>query len=597
MAQVLQAHGIPVYSDADQQYFDLQEVEDVLRLLSVIDNPLQDIPLLSVLSAPPFCLSPRDIARLRLRARDDQQPLCESFFTLAEEEEPFSSAARQLRRWRFLCRHTPLDSFLRLLIRQTGLYTRAGAKPQGLLRRANLRLLCERAQPNPEPQTLQGFLSRVHEARRQESTRAAAPLGMAEDVVRIMTIHKSKGLEFPVVFLADLARRFRFDGQGDLLLLHKRLGMGIRRIDPVLRMSQATLAGKAIQLKKEQEVRSEEARLLYVAMTRARDRLILVASPRSLPAARRFWAKPAGRRRSADAGSMLDWVGASLWPALEQGGDQLYTAPNGSRWQIVCHDGDTLRLPAEQELPALIPPAGAAPGEAISRRMAGLPAVAAHPLKLSVTQLVKRAQESLEETPATKRVPIDFEPLAAAAGAAAGVSRGAATHRVMSALNLESLAAVSPDDLPEALAIEIRHLVDAGVLLPEEAERALRPAMADFYRSPLGARLLRARERQREWAFSLMVEEGVLLQGVLDCCFMEDGAWVLLDYKTDRAQPEEILRLYRDQMRWYMRALRDVTLRPVKAAYLYALQHGLAIEVTEEAPIRYQPELFSDALV
>lgn len=594
MAQVLQRHGIPVYSDADAQYFDLIEVQDVLNLLQVLDNPYQDIPLLSVLASPVFGFTTRDLAALRTRSQDAKSPVWQLFHALGDTDPRIAGVTSRLDEWRFLSRHLQLDAFLRRLIRETGLYARAGIKSQGLLRRANLRLLCERAAPDPLPQTLHGFLSRVKEARKQESTKAAAALGAGEDLVRIMTVHKSKGLEFPVVFLPDLGRRFRLYNGGNLLHMDVGSGLALRKVHPQRRMTYQTFAGKAIQLKKNRELRSEEARLLYVAMTRAKERLILLAAPSSLNSARKRWARPAGGHAAGNAGSMLDWIGQSLWPALESGLDAVWQAPGGSQWQIRFHQALPLANDVRDTAQEIAGLSQAWPSADMKARMLPPPVADGLPLKLSVTQLIHRqTQHALlydEETAQTKRYALQTAPRPLPGlrpdPQAAAVSRGVATHRAMSMVSLEKMRGLHGVQLNRTLEQILEQMQEEGRLQSQERLQIDLPCLIAFFESELGKRLLLAREVRREWSFSLLVEAGLVLQGVLDCCFLEDGAWVLIDYKTDRALPGDILDLYRDQMRWYMRALRDITGLPVKQAALYALSHNAAIPVTEDEPIR-----------
>ena len=589
MADILKARGIPVYSDADSQYFDVQEVDDTLNLLQVLDNPLQDEKLLAALAAPPFDWTPAEMAELRLQAESTKEPLHRVFFRLAQQPGRAKDAADTLARWRFLAQNTPLDSFLRDLLEETGAYMLAGAKPQGELRRANLRLLCERAGPDPQPQTLQGFLSRVHEARKQDNTKAAATLGAQENVLRIMTIHKSKGLEFPVVFLPDLAHQFRLASQGEWMLLDSALGLALRKVDRAKHMTHHTFQGKAIQLKKAREVRSEEARLLYVAMTRARERLILLGAPSNIDTARKVWSRAGGEYAATTAGRMMDWVGAALWPALEPETDTDWTSPGGARIAVRYRAAGSLRLPApeEEEHAPVIP--FTPPGPEVIARLQPLAHKPSHPLKLSVTQLARQLQEIAEESPPIKRRALEEEaahmlPLTREES----MERGISTHRVLGTLSLEALRGKEGDALQQALMEELDRLQAAGMLMPAEKETVNVLWLQRFFAGDLGQRLLRAREVQREWPFSLLVEEGLVLQGVLDCCFMEDGAWVLIDYKTDRAGTDTLLERYRDQMRWYMRALRDITDMPVQGACLYALRTGETAAVAEHSPIRFE---------
>lgn len=588
MAEVLQSFGIPVYSDADRQFFDVQEVNDLLNLLKALNNPCDDELLLSVLSAPPFYWDDQEKATLAMGRESREEPLHQVFFRLAEQEGRAKEAMTLLDRWRFQSENIRLDVFLRRLLRETGLYTLAGAKPQGALRRGNLRLLCERAAPDPLPQSLHGFLSRVTEARQQDTALSAATLGAAEDVVRIMTIHKAKGLEFPVVLLPDLSRRFRLHSQGESILLDAQAGMALRKVDPQRRMRYWTLQGKAIQLKKQRETRAEEARLLYVAMTRAQERLILLAAPSRLETARAGW-RAGGEYAAAAASSMMEWVGQSLWPALQEDADCRWLAPQGAVFDVRWHPAATLSAAPEGETRGPIPLPALPVAEQTRQAMAPLQPPPSHPLKLSVTQLARRIQEVDEETAFTKRRAYEEEGfvLPPVGSREQSIQRGLATHRALSALNLAALRQAPAGELADVLRQQLNRLLDEGVLNPLERDSVDHACLTAFFSGELGQRLLKAQRLQREWPFSLMVEQGLVLQGVLDCCFLEEEGWVLIDYKTDRAEAPVLLARYRDQMRWYMRALRDITGLPVKQAWLYALRTGEMVPVAEEAPIQF----------
>ncbi len=593
MARVLRDSGIPVYSDADQQFFDLIEVSDVLNLLHVLDNPMDDQRLLAALASPPFELGPDELMRLRLMG-DKALPFHHSFFTLGADDPVAGPIMDTLSAWRVQCENRPLDSFLRWLLHETGIYARAGAKPQGELRRANLRLLCERAAPNPEPQTLHGFLGRVKEARQQGESRSAATLGAGEDVVRIMTIHKSKGLEFPVVFVPDLAHKFRLGNRGESpLLLDTHSGAALKLVKPDERMTHDTLWGKAIQLKKDRQTRAEEARLLYVAMTRAKDRLILVSDPPALKGERKKWSLAVGSAGADRAANMLEWIGSSLWPALEPGHDTQWVAPGGGRFSIRYHDSTLLQVSQSSGDISSFPPLGSQlPGPDTIARMAPLPTPANHPIKLSVTQLTHRNVLVEEETAGTKRLPLDqlARPFGPTPPALPSLARGTAAHKALGSLPLAPLRNLQGKALLEALSQGLDELAQRQILLPQERLAIDARPLAAFFESPIGQSLLSATVVEREWPFTLLCEQDLILQGVLDCCFWQPDGWVLIDYKTDRASPDTIARRYTNQLRWYMRALRDITGQPVQAAYLYALEHARLIPILEDEPIRYQQE-------
>lgn len=593
MARVLRDAGIPVYSEVDAQFFDLPEVSDLLNILRVLDNPRQDTALLSALSCPALGFTAEELARIRLRGGHEKEPFHTVFQRLKEEDERIDGTLRQLQRWRFMATHMKLETFVRRLVHETGLYARAGALPGGELRRANLRLLCERAAPDPFPKTLQDFLVHATQTRGKEESRAAAALSENEDVVRIMTLHKSKGLEFPVVFIPGLSQRFRLTGPSNLLRCDPEAGLSLMLRDPERRMTYQTFAGRALALKKDREIRSEEARLLYVGMTRARERLILVGTVPSLTAACTKWSLPRSEYSAGNAGSMLDWIGPCLWPAFQNPTGSDYIAENGSVFRTLIRQVRELKLPVPKAQSATIGLSTQQPSVRMFRLMKSLKTGPPLPQKTSITALVtgRVGLEEEEETPETKRRALRLDhsppplPILDAARRLSGAERGMATHRALSAMNLATLREAGKGQLPTAVAAELRNMRKNGILSREEEEAVDTEGLAYFFAGTLGRRLLAARDLRREWPFTMLTESGMLLQGVVDSCFIEEGRWVLIDYKTDQGKIEKILPRYRDQLRWYMRALREITALPVSEAWLVALKTGEARLVTEPGPI------------
>ena len=594
LARILGEAGIPAYSDADAGFFSLPEVRDAVNLLRVLDNPLDDESLLAALASPVFDFKPEDLAALRRHNLDSRVPLHQNFFAMADRVPRVREAAERCARWRFLAENMPLERFVRRLLRESGLYTLAGARPEGELRRANLRLLAALAAPAPDPQSLHDFIRRVDSAGEAGRQRSAS-LGEQEDVVRVMTLHKSKGLEFPVVFLPDLASQFSRKKQSSSLMLDAETGMALTLVKPEERLKKDTFAVRAMAAKKNREEKSEEARLLYVGMTRARERLILVASPANLDSALARWARPQNDYAVGEAGSMLDWVGACLHEGIAPGHDTAFEKA-GSRFMIYRRAAGSLPPPEGAPEPEIAGLMDRAPSDEISALFARAPRTAALPLKSSVTALITgrlgimTADE--EETPDTKRrelvrplpmAPLprlqDQKPLTPA-------QRGIASHRALGALDPARYADLSGPALAERLREDLDRLVARGIIRQKERGALDEGALSAFMESGLARRMAFSAERHREWPFTLRVEGGMLLQGVLDACFLEDGAWVLVDYKTDRGGPEELREKYAPQMRWYMRALRDITGIPVREAWLYLLLRREAVRVEEGEPIR-----------
>ena len=576
IARALQLEGIPVYSDADAQFFDLPEVADMLNLLKVIDNPLQDVPLLCALRCPCFSFSEEELARIRLVDRSPGAPFFQAFRKEMEKEGALGDKCREawarFAQWRFLSQNLPVDQLVWRVLDDSGLYTRAGALEEGELRQANLRLLVERAQGESAREGLGAFLRETGRLHASDDGKSAKTLGENEDVVRILTLHKSKGLEFPVVFLLEMARDFR-KGDGGLLRLHPRLGMALQYVDGEKRVTRETCALRALSGAQEKEARAEEARLLYVGMTRARERLILVGSPRRPEDAMERWARPATAYAAGAAGCMLDWVMTSL------GGFKTgeYIGKNGSVWQMRLEKAEDLSAPVQGKT-ALLPAADGQPGERTLERM-GRKIPDLPPLKTSVTAIAKKLRGDRDdwESPADKRKPpaepavpgfLQEQKLTAA-------QRGTVTHRVLGQIDY---ALVREGKIADAL----NRLCESGVLSREEREAVRADWLRKFFSSSLGQRALAAGQVHREWAFNLKGPEGSLVQGVIDLCFLEGDRWVLADYKTDRADGPELLARYAGQLRWYARALETITGIPVSQRLIFGLRAGESYPVEEE---------------
>lgn len=578
IARVLQLSGVPVYSDADAQYFDLPEVADFMNLLRVIDNPLQDIPLLAALRCPCFAFSEEELARIRLVERTPGAPFYQAVVQCMAAETPLSEKLRaawaRLTDWRFLAGALPVERLIWRVLAESGLYMRAGAQPEGELRQANLRLLAERAQGESADEGLGAFLRETGRVRSGDDGKTAKTLGENEDVVRILTLHKSKGLEFPVVFLLETARPFRKGGE-ESLRLHARYGMAVKYIDGERRVTRESCAMNALGGVGECESRAEEARLLYVGMTRARERLILLGAPRRLGAQQEKWRRGATAYAAGSADSMLDWVMESLGGVHEG----QWIAENGSVWETTLESAEQLTMPAP---PPVAPPqddAGDVPERVIRRLTRKMPPQPV--LKTSVTAMAKTLREEGDdwESPADKRVPpMDAPtlPVFLQDDAPTPAQRGTVTHRVLGLIDYEL---VRQGQWKRALDT----LAQKGLLSETEREGLRVTWLKRFFASDVGRRALKAAHLRREWAFNLRAGEKTLVQGVIDLCFLEDAGWTLVDYKTDAVDGEGLRARYAEQMRWYARALAEITGAPVREALLFSLRRGEAYDVSLKA--------------
>ena len=585
IAKILAEEGIPAYSDADGQYFELPEVRDMMNVLRVLDNPLQDIPLLSALRCPCFGFTSARLAKIRLMDETRQKPFHEVFFSLRDTEEDIKKACEKLDFWRFLSKHLTSEALIWRLLNETGLYALSGAMRDGAMRQANLRLLCERAQAEGARDCLHDFLRVSDIAQHTGDATSARELGENDDVVRIMTLHKSKGLEFALVIMMELGRNFRMPTDSELLRCDAQTGLAIKRCDDIARVTGHTAAGRALACKKERELRSEEARLLYVGMTRARERLILLSSPKSLEKCREVWDLPTGDYAAGCAKSMLDWIGQAVNEGLTAGHNTLFTAKNGSEWDIRYHAPGEFRQYIAEEAQFVQPDLSGEIDPQVQKWMERKP-LPLHAQKTSVTALLRGAVllPDTEETPEMKRKALHLDTLPQELPEfmmekkLSAADRGTAAHKALGALNLQQIRETAGAERIENIKKQLQEMIAGGQITMEEAAVVEISDILNFLGGEIGRRMLSSDRVEREWGFCLM-HEGILVQGVPDLCFMEDGQWVLVDYKTDRCAPEELIQMYREQILWYKKALWEITEIPVKEVWLYSLRHGKAVFV------------------
>lgn len=560
--------GVPAYAELGSGYFEAVEVETVLGLLKIIDNPRQDIPLAGVLRSPLVGLDAGELAEIAasFRGRDFYDALTNYARTgkgsLRDRAGEFLG---RLDRWRTMARRGTLTQLIWGIYRESGYYDYVGGMPGGARRQANLRYLHDRARQfeSTSLRGLFGFLRFIERFREEGNDLGAArTLGENENVVRVMSVHKSKGLEFPVVIVAGLGKKFNTRDLNSNILLHKKLGLGPDKVDPALRVSYPTLAKAAIRGRLKMESLAEEMRVLYVALTRAKEKLILVGSSRDLTKAATTWCR--GTESSgaelpdaylASAGCFLDWIGPALaghpdgapLRELAGAGHNLPEPPvsGASRWQVLLRGtpgGNDPEGKKSVEYTARLEKvrlrerveAGTEEGARVASLLSWkypYEALQGRAAKVSVTEIKRRFELlELEEGGAAAVIP----PYTAAerrAHAAAG-GGGAALHSRHSAIVsgrdryrrpgfMAAEKGLTPAELGSAVHLVMQHLdlggaLDSGGVARQvalmEAQELLTPGQAKsvdvdrvaaFFCSPLGKRLLSAAGVRREVPFSL----------------------------------------------------------------------------------------------
>ncbi len=356
---VFQSLGVPFHADVGTGWFAATEIENLLALLATLENPRQDIPLAAVLLSPLGGFRAADLARMRLADRDGDfiDAVRASASGGGTLDEPIRAQLvtllTRIDEWRTAARRGPLSRLVWRIYGETRIVDVAGAMPGGAQRRANLLALFDRAREFDHfaRQGLARFLAFISKLReRDEELGLPATLGAGDDVVRLLTVHQSKGLEFPFVIVAGLGTEWNDrDLEGDVLF-HRDLGLGLRVVDRDLKARFASLAHHAVRAAGAASLRAEEMRVLYVALTRARERLMLIGSARGLANERARWVASVGGDPErlpeawvAGAARPLDWLVPALARHPEAGailGDG--TAPSDarvaepSRWSVRC---------------------------------------------------------------------------------------------------------------------------------------------------------------------------------------------------------------------------------------------------------------------
>ena len=606
-ARALGERDIPWEAEGGGDFFAATEVNVALSLLQIVDNPRQDVPLISVLRSPVYGFSADRLAELR--AADFYAALA------ADGGEDSRAFLAELDELRFGAGELSSHELLWQLYDRTNLLGVFGAMDRGEERQSNLLTLAELARrfEGAGHKGLFGFLSYLTRLRENGAKLALPAPGREGGGVRILSIHKSKGLEFPVVLLCGLARRLNREDMSRPILFHPKLGVGPKRLDVERGMEYPTLARRAVARKLELEMMAEELRLLYVAMTRAKEKLILsvalTGGARDLEKLAPDAACPVEPQVLAGCQSVGQWV---LLPALARpDGEVLRRAAGvqvpvpaadfGPAWDIRFVDGAEFQAEPEENA---ISPSGPPDGEMISagagEETAALAArLAWHyphgaevelPSKLTATQLKGRAlDEEVAEAAVRPPRPIRLgrPRFATEEFGLTPAQKGTALHLVMQYIDFERTERV------EQVRAEIARLVERAFLTPQQGEAVDPAKIAAFFASPLGRELMASTSLRREFKFSILVpaadyypqagaEEQVLLQGVVDCCFETLEGITVVDFKTDRVDRRSVAARaeeYRPQLAAYSRALEEITGKPVIRRCLWFFALDQAVDV------------------
>ena len=595
--------NIPVNQSGNVDFFYTVEVASVMSLLTIIINPQDDTALIGTMRSPLFAFTADELAEFRLR-----EPLGSFYGALTASASLCEKCAEflaKLNRWRDEAPDMAPEMLLWQLYQETMATSIFAAMSGGELRRANLLLLVNWAS-GAAATGRRGLFDFVMLLKKRKEMGDAPKGGSAQagDSVTIMSVHKSKGLEFPVVFLSDLGRKGKHDTLA--IFVHPQMGLGPLCRDFERKIQYPSLARMAIERRQKQETQAEELRILYVGMTRAEDRLILTGMLDNVESTRDKLVMDATEPVSPYAlrGLSLN-MQRLLLPVLTRpeakalrGEHTVPLADAAYPWVVKwvdCGQSDVVQTANNDVVDKTQQTRAEMPDAEILRKLAFVyphPHAVDLPGKLTATQVKGRVldHETCEEAAELSkkpRTPIFRRPqFIQEARTLTGAERGTATHLVMQYINFSRC-----HDLAGVKA-EIARLSRDGYITAEAAAAVDPTAVFAFFASPLGQRVLAAEMLKREFKFSLLVpagdflpdggEEEILLQGVLDCYLEEPEGIVAIDFKTDYIAPGKLqarVERYRPQMEAYIYALQKITGRTVIEGLLYFFGTGDTVRV------------------
>lgn len=620
---VLEQEGIPAYVSSRTGYFQTVEIKVLMQLLRVIDNPLQDIPLYGTMKSFFGGFEEEEIAKIR--AEDKQAPLYELLINYdGEEKEKVQEFLKWLSGYRRKTAYTPIHKLIQDILTETGYLDYVTARPGGSQRRANVEMLLTRAAAfeNTSYYGLFHFLRYMEQLEKYEVDYGEADiLDENADVVRIMSIHKSKGLEFPVCFVAGLSKRFNMQDTTGRMIADADMGIGVDYVDEELRLQSKTLKKRAVALKMKLDTLGEEMRVLYVAMTRAREKLILTGMTADVD---QFEAELSKQKEfgSFDRSGKIPFsvlAGAScyldfLFPCLDE-----VTLIRPKELFLADVQGAVVEIDRKQKLLAGKDGENKQIMTELSERFEKI-----YPyqylsdlfVKTTVSELKKKAIHDLsfrsmedlnlgdgakgndteqaftaqwfEEPEIVPYIPSFIS----STEEMSGTDRGSAYHKVMELLDFAKLGECQEPDVDKQLNEQLEQFVEEGRLTVQWRESIDNRKIRTFLKSSLAKRMGRAAQLgrlRREQPFVLGLpasrlggqfpeSEQVLIQGIIDVFFEEDGRIIVADYKTDRVKaPEELITRYQVQLDYYAQALTRLTGKEVTEKIIYSFALGREI--------------------
>ncbi len=620
--------GIPTYADTGMGYFDTIEIKTIMSFLRIIDNPMQDIPLLSVLKSsilPCTPFTPGDFIDIRLVNGDTNLYECITMMAQTEDEEKkeirekCKNFLNEIKEYKDKSLYMSTDELLWYLYMKSGYYAYVGALPSGSQRQANLKVLFERAKQFEETsfKGIFNFINFIDKIKKANSDMGnAKTLGENANVVRVMSIHKSKGLEFPVVFCSAMNKQFNMMDLKKDMLYHYELGFGPQLVDIDRRISYPSIAKEALKYKINLENLSEEMRVLYVALTRAKEKLILTGSVKDIPSSLVKWGKNLDGNNVMShydvlkSKSYLEWIIPCVLKhkdfkeiRQEYDIDAISQSMHDSKWSLDIWQKEDVTLDEIQEetnIETLMKEIEDEnrefdyKDEITHRLQYSYPYNESVKVSSSISvSEIKKIQNTHEEDyskplyeeSVTLKRPLFIQEDESKSKINA-LERGTIVHLVMEVLDLNKVNTL------EEIKIQIKDLIKKEIITQKQYEIINPFKIYKFFKSEIGKRALASHFIKREQTIYSQIkmsdiyldnediqnnrqryeQETLMLRGIIDLYFEENNEIIIVDYKTDYIDEENkhnIIEKYKKQLDLYGQALTKLTGKVVKEKYLY----------------------------
>ena len=565
--------NIPSYTDNAGEYFSNVEVQTILSVLRIIDNPIQDIPLVDVLKSQIGNFSMDELSYIRLVNKNTSfyEAMLEAKNLNNELADKVSKFIDRLNKWREKSSHASIWELLWSIYNETGFYYYVSLFPDGVRRQANLKLLLERAEKyeNTSFKGLFNFLNYIDNIKDSVSDFSESKMvGENDNVVRIMSVHKSKGLEFPIVFLAGTDKQFNKNEKKDSLLLDYDVGFGVDAINYDNRIKYPFISKHAVQIKNKQDSLSEEMRILYVALTRAREKLFVTGLVKDADKAIMKYNGKISKFKLYNSNSLLDWIGyavcgkTNLWDIKKVLVDDLLLEENVPT--VESFDKSTFSF-NKQLLDDI--------NEQMNWTYHYTDATTL-PNKISISEIKRKMQQDSGDEKHLNDFVLNEMPSFVNNAQTSGSKFGTLIHSILQKLDFKNYSDNNLNSLIKSLNLD------------NELAKTVKNKISIFSKSGLFNEICNAKIIEKEKSFNLNIkareiydvdtDDNIMVQGIIDLFFVnQDDELILVDYKTDNVEsPNELIDRYQIQLKLYKRALEEILDKKVAKTTIYSIKFG-----------------------